>query len=525
VSITTDLRTALRMSSRTTFICLFLILLNTYPVTAFNPNMSTIEATIEANSGGNREAQQANQDTDVYLELRKINKQKQLFFINQKLNLAGVTLMSLLSDLGISVNVDITENEFNDLDNTDRSLTLALYRIASLSNGHQIKKKSNAYENFKQALSEDTLTDYIDKSMPQFNAVIRLRLAINQYKRMQNVAWPQLDKNFNPKLGQGHPEIKKLRRQLFLLGDLKKSKISVARAHIYDTEVVDALKHFQQRHGLSQSGRLDDATRVALNMQVSERIEILQANLWRWLSLPRTPPSKYILVNIPSYELAVVEHGNRVLDMKVIVGKKSNPTPVMVTEVGWLTVNPTWTPTPNIVKNELLPLHKRNPNALKSRNFSLAQGYGKKVKYRDITAEDAELSGLLDRFRLVQRPGTNNALGKLRLNIKNNHYIYLHDTPAKSLFNKQYRALSHGCVRLERADRLLEHLLLSEPKATRNLAQVSSKSKLTQNLNLSTAVAVYITYQTAWVDTQGTVNWRNDLYELDNSHFSTTVSN
>jgi murein L,D-transpeptidase YcbB/YkuD len=493
--------------------CLFLITLITHPAIAFNQNKST------------RQTTEINQEAQVYQTLKNINKQKQLFFTNQKLNLAGVTLMSLLSDLGISVNADITEDEFKDLDNADRNLTLALYRIASLSNGHQLRQTSNAYDNFKQALSEDTLTDYIDKSMPQFNAVIRLRLAINQYKNMQNLVWPQLDKNFNPKLGQGHPEIKKLRRQLFLHGDLKKSKISVARSHIYDTEVVDALKHFQQRHGLSQSGRLDDATRVALNMQVSERIVILQANLWRWLSLPRTPPSKYILVNIPAYKLAVVEHGNQVLDMKVIVGKKSNPTPVMVTEVGWLTVNPTWTPTPNIVRNELIPLHRRNPNALKNRNFYLAQGYGRKMKYRDISTEDTDLSGLLNRFRLVQKPGANNALGKLRFHIKNNHYIYLHDTPAKSLFSKQYRALSHGCVRLERADRLLEHLLLSETKATRNLAQVSSKSKLTQNLNLSTAVAVYITYQTAWVDTQGKVNWRNDLYELDNSHFSTTVSN
>lgn len=465
------------------------------------------------------------QNNDLYEVLKKTNNDNRIFFYDQKLNLSGVTLLSLLADLGIRDSANLSERELEYPDITDKYLTLTLYQLTSLSNGHQLKQVSNAYDSFQQALQKNTLTDFIDTSMPQFNSVVRLRHAINQYKRLQNIEWPQIDNEFSPRLGQGHPEIRKLRRQLFLLGDLNESVVSVPRAHIFDTEVVDAIKHFQNRHGLRQTGVLDEMTRSALNMQVSERITILQANLWRWLSLPPTPPSKYILVNIPSFELSVVEHGNSVLDMKVIVGKASNPTPTMVTEVGWLTVNPTWTPTPNIVKNELIPLHRQNPNALKNRNFSLAQGYGKKVKYRDITAEDTDLGKLLNRFRLVQKPGLNNALGKLRFHIKNNQYIFLHDTPAKSLFNKQHRAFSHGCIRLERADHLLDHLLLGEAAATRHLAKKSSKSKVTQNLSLSSAVAVYVTYQTAWVDANGKVNWRNDLYELDNSHFNTTVSN
>lgn len=452
----------------------------------------------------------ASNTAQTYIELKQINQQQHLFFEHNKLNLSGITLLSLLADLGIREQSILSNSEKRHIDKTDEKLSLALYRISSLSHGNQLKLAANTFASFEEALYNNTLPQYIDEAMPQFNNVVRLREAINKYKQMQHLDWPKLNNSFNPKLGQGHKEVKKLRRKLIKLGDLSASNTSKNRLHIFDFEIINGLKQFQQRNGFKPSGKLDNKTRQALNQSMNERVTKLQINLWRWLSLPRTPPSKYIIVNIPSYDLALVEKGRSALSMNVIVGKPTNQTPIMVTAVSSVTVNPTWTPTRNIINNDLLPLHNKNNSALKSSNFYLAKGYGTNTLYKEITTD---LKEMLKQYRLVQMPGRNNALGKVRFNIKNNNAIYLHDTPKKSLFAKHNRALSHGCIRLEQADTLLNHLLNKNNNVEPRL--FNRENRKTRHVKLPDSIPVFITYQTAWVDSTGQINWRHDLYRKD----------
>jgi len=437
----------------------------------------------------------------LYDELRSTNNDQHLFFKNKGLNLSGLTLLSLLADLGIREYPALTPDEMADIDATDKALTLELYQIASQSYGNQLKSAANKPADFRAALINDTLPAYIDSAMPQFNAVIRLRQAINKYKRIKGIAWPKLTDSFNPKLGQGHAEVKILRTKLMTFNDLQ-ATTSKNRLHIFDQSMINGLKNFQRRNGLKPTGKLNTTTINALNQNIDTRIHKLQVNLWRWLSLPRIPPTKYIMVNIPAFDLRLIDQGEALMKMKVIVGKPSNQTPIMITEVNSVTLNPTWTPTRNIIINDLLPLHNKNNTALNSLNFHLAKGYGSNTIYREVPVN---LQEMLKQYRLVQQPGSNNALGNVRFNIKNNNAIFLHDTPTKYLFNQHNRALSHGCIRLEKPNDLLTTLQISH----------RTNNSQTKHLSLQQTLPVFITYQTAWIDNLGKVNWRNDLYKKD----------
>jgi murein L,D-transpeptidase YcbB/YkuD len=312
--------------------------------------------------------------------------------------------------------------------------------------------------------------------------------------------------------------------------DLKSSTFDQFRFHIFDPDVVLALKQFQRRHGLVNNGKLSKKTLSALNMLPAQRLGILQTNLWRWLSLPSVPPEQYLLVNIPFYHLSWVEGKREKLSMKVVVGKAQNPTPIMVTELSYLTVNPYWTPTENIVKNELLLQNTQSPGSLKKQGFTLVKGGLSQAIFKNLDTHTAMITPWLKEYRLVQLPGKNNALGKFRFNIKNFHSVYLHDTPVKNVFEQKNRALSHGCIRLQNPQQLVMKVLENEKKSKHQRVNKALKNQTTQHIKLNTAIPVFTTYQTVWVKTNGKLHWRPDIYQLDRldpipAQFYTTVSN
>lgn len=463
-----------------------------------------------------------NNETLSYQLVKKNNSNKLLWVTHQKLNLSGLSLVSLLNDLGLRVlPLTINSNE-HDLTAIDRQLTSQLVYIATLFNGYQFKPKENPQEEIIAAVINKTLANYVDQLLPQFDEVVRLRSAIAKYRQLSSLPWPSIAEKFNPQLGQGHQEITKLRAILSALGDIDNSKLSNFRQHIFDPEVIEALKHFQTRHGLKATGILDNKTRLALAITPKQRIEIMQANLWRWLSLPSHPPQRYLQVNIPSYHLSLIENNQQTLAMKVIVGDKQHPTPIMVTEINSVTINPTWTPTYNIVNNELLPQNTRDPGSLKRQNFKLAKGAWHQQVFREIEQLTTDIKKLLPEYHLVQAAGENNALGKHRFNIKNHHSVYLHDTPVKNLFSKSNRALSHGCIRLQFSGLLAEAFLASENKLKQQVRN-ASQSGDTSHIRLSSNIPVYITYQTVWVAANGKINWRDDIYQLDQGALIPTI--
>jgi murein L,D-transpeptidase YcbB/YkuD len=458
-----------------------------------------------------------NNEQPNYQQLIASHGQPYLWFDNNKLNLSGLSLVSLLDDLGIKgLPYDMLDSAIN-LSVADQQLSQQLFHIANLFNGYQLKPIANPKEDIIQAVQNHNVASYIDQLLPQFDQVVRLRSAIAYYRQLSKSTWPRIDKNLRFTLGQGHQEIIHIRHMLSALGDLDKGTYSLYRQHIFDPEMIIALKKFQARHGLKEKGELNTQTISALNITPEQRVKIMQINLWRWLSLPSIPPKRYVIVNIPSYQLSLMENQQESLSMKVIVGDMEHPTPIMVTQVNSVTINPTWTPPYSIVHKELLPENTRNPGSLKRQHFTLTQGYGHDRISQPVFNDSASIKQALGKYKLVQSSGENNALGKYRFNIKNFHSVYLHDTPAKSLFNKTNRALSHGCVRLQSADKLAKHLLTTQGLPKKRQVNKAMSSTHTQHFTLAQSIPVYLTYQTVLVTATGKLQWQADIYQLDAS--------
>jgi len=544
-----------------TAIILLILFLSAYlvmPVQAFTINKGTsVSGAFSTNPLANKnnkqsssllteskvtETKQINAQALNYEQLITHNNKPYLWFNNttnnNKLNLSGLSLLSLLNDLGINVMhssdiVNLASQSNKQIKAIDQQLTQQLYTIATLFNGYQFKPLEKPKEDIFNAVENQQLATYLDQLLPQFDQVVRLRTAIAYYQKLAKKPWPIIDDKLSlvlgqghkeviklrsmlfAFLGQGHKEVIKLRSMLFALTDLKKRQRSRYRQHIFDPEIVTALKKFQTRHGLKADGKLNTKTIQALNINPIKRIEIMQINLWRWLSLPSIPPTRYVMVNIPAYRLYFIENQQQTLTMRVIVGDNQHQTPIMVTQVSSLTVNPQWTPTYNIIHKELLVENARNPGSLKRQNFKLAKGYGAKQVLRPVFKDSTAIKNALGQYKLVQAAGRNNALGKYRFNIKNFHSVYLHDTPAKNLFSKKNRALSHGCVRLQSANLLAKKFMINEGKNKQKQVNKSLSVNKTQHIKLSKSIAVYLTYQTVWLTDSGQVQWLEDIYQQD----------
>lgn len=450
--------------------------------------------------------------TDYQTLLKQLHRSYLWFDDNQR-SLNGLTLHRLLSDLGFPTLSEFRSLNRHEYGRQDHALTNGL--ILLLKTSGTVTNNNLAIEHLKSAFENQTVEELIHSIVPKYQQFNQLRLALNFYNDLLKRQWPELNDSFTPRLGQSHKSVQAIRKRLALLGDLPAKAQTESRLDVYDSVAVKSLQGFQLRHGLKADGKLGPSTYRALNVSPAERVKQLQVNLWRWFALPTLPPNKFLLVNIPQYQLSVFEAGQQTFEMKVIVGDRGNQTPQMVTEINQITLNPSWTPTRKIIKNDIIPEYQQDYLSLKRKNFSFVKGYWHNIEVREIDSPNLNFDTLLQTFRLVQAPGENNALGAFRFNIPNNQSIYLHDTPVKSLFKRRDRALSHGCVRLEDAQGLATYLLKDDNKP-RMLE--SLKTGKTKKLTLNQPIVVYITYQTAWVDDQGVLQLAPDIYQLDHNY-------
>ena len=465
-----------------------------------------------------------------YQTILKETGKEYLWLQGGRLTLPGLTLHWLLADLGWLELLNVSDLSIDNYRQHDRLLTRGFLELINLENNNRLLPSSGDLSLLINAINSDSTDQLLMSLMPAYEQINQLRKAIAYYRMLSRYPWPQFDLSFKPKLGQNHPQVKGIRQILRRLGDLPQKAQSKQRLDVFDAVVIAALKKFQKRHGLVVDGKLGPKTYAALQVPPKRRIKQLQVNLWRWLTLPERLPEKYLLVNIPGYQLTIIEAGQQVLQMKVIVGDSDNQTPQMITRIDRLTLNPTWTPTVNITKNELIPQYKKDYLSLKRKNFQLIRGTRNNQQSREIDQPGLNLAKLLQSYRLVQAPGDNNALGYYRFNIPNRHFVYLHDTPVKSLFKRSQRALSHGCVRLEDAELLAKYLLKFEEYYDDKLMLSALKSGKTRNLSLTQPLPVYLTYQTAWINKQGELRFSADIYSLDQqdinlTQFQTIVSN
>ncbi|HEY2135016.1 MAG TPA: L,D-transpeptidase family protein [Xanthobacteraceae bacterium] len=293
------------------------------------------------------------------------------------------------------------------------------------------------------------------------------------------------------------PRVPQLRERLGVAGDTADTT--------YDKAVADAVKKFQDGHGMSPSGNLTAATVDAINGPKHDRdVDIILANMERWRWLPRDLGSTYVMVNIPDFTLKVVHDGAMVWTTRIVTGQPGKKaTPLLTETMKYITINPTWNVPPSIINNEYLPALQQDPTAL--------ERIGLKLEHNP--------DGTI---RIYQPPGERNALGRIRFNFPNKFLVYQHDTPDKYLFAKDVRDYSHGCMRVQNPDKYAEVLLgLSNPKDGYTVDRIHKMYGTGEvDIHLQTPIPVHITYQTAYVDDAGKLVIRNDIYDRDARYFA-----
>ena len=297
-------------------------------------------------------------------------------------------------------------------------------------------------------------------------------------------------KKYKP--GDSSLVIKQVKQRLQISGDDK----TVDTTIYYTNGLIAVIKRTQKSFGFKEDGIITAVLIKELNISVEERIKKILINLERLRWVPQQPEGDLIIVNIPEFRLHVFKDTKKLFSINIVVGKAANNTVIFTGQLKHVVFSPYWNVPPSIVRTEILPAIKRNPNYLAKMNM-----------------ERTGSSGGLPVIR--QKPGGANALGKVKFIFPNSYNIYFHDTPSKSLFNRDIRAFSHGCIRLAEPVKLATYLLRNQPEWTTEKINVAMSSSIEKWVPLKKSLPVFITYFTAWVDSEGLLNFRDDVYGHD----------
>jgi murein L,D-transpeptidase YcbB/YkuD len=367
-------------------------------------------------------------------------------------------------------------------------------------------------QRIERALESDDIYAEIEKLKPTHPMYLSLKQELARYRQAAastgRVAIAQ-GKSIEP---DTHDErVLALRTRLSASGDLDAAQDS--ESDVYDAAVQAAMRRFQERMGLVVNGKLDARMITELNVPLDERITQLLVNLDRGRVLLHDLPDEFVVVNIAAYSIYLVRGQEIVWNARAQVGKDYRRTPMFRSEIDYLVFNPTWTVPPGIIRNDILPDARRDPESITRRGLDVLDASGNKVDPASINWSKFK-SGNIP-YTLRQEPGPKNALGRVKIMFPNSYSVYLHDTPSQSKFEESDRAFSSGCVRVERPLELAE-LLLADPSAwsTARIEEAVDTGR-TENVTLPHKVPVLLAYWTAWVDPQGRVNFRRDVYGQD----------
>jgi len=365
----------------------------------------------------------------------------------------------------------------------------------------------------KTLAQSDSLDRFFDAWQPTGQRYAALRTVLGKYRALAaKGGWSAVPLGDSIRPSMTDPRIPAIRARLSM-SDGASTELGSTEGQHYDNALVEAVKHFQARQGLDVDGVIGSTTIVAMNVPIHERINsiILAMERLRWM--PEDLGQQYLIVNIAGFELRRVNAGKIEERMAVVVGKPYHRTPVFSDRIRFLEFNPYWNVPPDIAVNEELPALRKNPAGLSAQGFEVVRGN----QVSDPTSVDWSAVGAGHfPYQLRQRPGPNNALGYVKFMFPNPHNVYLHDSPAHNLFERNVRAFSHGCIRLSRPLELAEQVLRvgGVQGWTKDRINDVVASAKTTVVNLREPLPVHITYLTAWAD-DGVVNFRQDIYGHD----------
>ncbi len=373
-----------------------------------------------------------------------------------------------------------------------------------------------------EAISTQSLDDAFTKATPSFPVYNKLIEGLKKYENIvSSGGWDILPKFRDLKPNMSDPIIPALRERLTKEGDYVPCENS-NDAELYDDCLLEAVKKFQARHGLASEGYIGKMTRNALNESAEEKVARIKLNLDRMKWVKRSSERYQIWVNIPAYTMFVHDGEKQIEKMRVIVGRKGHHTPIFYSRVRTIVLNPYWRIPASIIRHEMIPKLQKNSNYTSSKNIEIHKGYSEHSPKVDPHSVNWHKYGRkLPPYKFMQSPGVNNALGKVKFLFPNKYAVYMHDTNQRNLFSKDTRALSHGCVRLHKPVGLVETFSKIDSKIDFDKAKNTLEHNKKTPIRLSKSIPVDTIYLTTWIDANGEVEFRDDIYGYDKMQLGT----
>jgi murein L,D-transpeptidase YcbB/YkuD len=406
----------------------------------------------------------------------------------------------------------------------DVDLSIALLRYAlHMALGHPAGedrassvRATDVLQTFDDMRAPTTLRAALRSLEPQHREYRELRTALTELRAVVlRGGWPSVDAELwlEPGDTADAATLQTLVERLRSSGDLGGEWPGAEDDGVYGGVLVEAVRRFQRRHGLVRDGIVGPRTVTALNVPASARLEQIEINMDRWRRVPDNLGSTHVRVNIPEFRLRVFEDGESRLRMRTIVGAPETQTPVFSDRIRYLVFNPYWNVPDSIVRNEIAVTAAEDPARLEEQGFEVLNGWDDDAEAIDPSAVDWEADRI--GYRVRQRPGPENALGLVKFMFPNRYSVYLHDTPARSRFENTRRAFSHGCVRVADPNALAEVLLSTTDAWPAERIAQAMDAREREAVPLNTPVPVHLLYFTAWVDGEGAIHFRDDIYGRD----------
>lgn len=343
-----------------------------------------------------------------------------------------------------------------------------------------------------------------------YDTAYNLQQAISQYEPFVAAGgWPSVPKEtYGLMLGNRRKAVSYLRMRLMSSGDMAPME---RFEELFDEKVDAGVRAFQARHGLIVNGQVDEPTFYALNVPADVRLNQLYLNLQRVNTVAPKLSDRYVVVNIPAASIEAVEMGQVAQRHNAVVGKVDRATPILSSKVHQIKFNPYWTVPKSIIRKDLIRYMNEDPEYLTKFRIRIFDGKGNELQPTDINWQTEEAV----KYTFRQDPGAENSMGHCKIDFYNPHDVYMHDTPQKALFGENARFHSSGCVRCEGIDTLAAWLLRDNGGWDLPTVQSAFEAGLREDVPLKVQVPLHTTYITAWANRQGTVSFRDDVYNFD----------
>ena len=408
---------------------------------------------------------------------------------------------------------------------TDSFLLLGSHLMAGRVNPETIHTawtvyhpEANLTQLLETAIESDQVEFTLNRLRPPHYGYRALKSALSHYREIASFGgWPILDKKLSWAKGVYGTHITLLRERLGSTGDIDYSDVLSGDLSLFDDILEAGVARFQARHGIPETGMIDETTLKALNVPVDARVRQIELNLERWRWIPHDLGSRYLLVNIADYNLTVFEDSLPKWGMRVVVGRDYRRTPVFSADLKYLVINPFWHIPRKIAVNDILPKVQRDPEYLIKKRIKVFASWQEDAPELDPhTVDWSQVTKRNFSFKFRKDPGPFNDLGRIKFMLPNKYAVYLHDTPSRKLFKRDIRSFSSGCIRLERPLDLADYLLKDDPNwSRRDIIRAIESGEGNKVVRLGQPIPVHLLYWTAWVDSRGKVNFRNDLYNRD----------